>query len=79
MAELSRANERLREIERLRTEFYRNISHELATPMTPIVGYLRMLLDEELGAAQQAADQGAARDGRLRAAPARRRSTTSST
>jgi signal transduction histidine kinase len=36
-------------MERLRTEFYRNISHELATPLTPIVGYLRMLLDEELG------------------------------
>jgi signal transduction histidine kinase len=49
VAELSSTNERLREIERLRTEFYRNISHELATPMTPIVGYLRMLLDEELG------------------------------
>src|SRR5580693_5295242 len=49
VAELSSANERLREIERLRTAFYRNISHELATPMTPIVGYLRMLLDEELG------------------------------
>jgi len=49
IAELSSTNERLREIERLRTEFYRNISHELATPLTPIVGYLRMLLDEELG------------------------------
>jgi signal transduction histidine kinase len=50
VAELSGANERLREVERLRSEFYRNISHELATPLTPIVGYLRMLLDEELGA-----------------------------
>jgi signal transduction histidine kinase len=49
VAELSATNERLREIERLRTAFYRNISHELATPLTPIVGYLRMLLDEELG------------------------------
>ncbi len=49
LAELSAANEQLREVERLRIEFYRNISHELATPMTPIVGYLRMLLDEELG------------------------------
>ncbi len=49
VAELSATNARLREVERLRTEFYRNISHELATPMTPIVGYLRMLLDEELG------------------------------
>jgi signal transduction histidine kinase len=49
VAELSEANDRLREVERLRTEFYRNISHELATPMTPIVGYLRMMLDGELG------------------------------
>ena len=49
VAELSAANERLREIERVRAEFYRNISHELATPLTPIVGYLRMLVDEELG------------------------------
>jgi len=49
VAELSAANERLREMEKLRTEFYRNISHELATPLTPIVGYLRMLMDDELG------------------------------
>jgi signal transduction histidine kinase len=49
VAELSAANERLRDMDRLRTEFYRNISHELATPLTPIVGYLRMLIDEELG------------------------------
>jgi signal transduction histidine kinase len=49
VAELSAANERLRDMDRLRTEFYRNISHELATPLTPIVGYLRMLMDEELG------------------------------
>src|SRR3984957_8281361 len=48
--ELSAANERLRDMDRLRTEFYRNISHELATPLTPIVGYLRMMIDEELGA-----------------------------
>src|SRR5215471_507047 len=49
VAELSAANERLRDMDRLRTEFYRNISHELATPLTPIVGYLRMMSDEELG------------------------------
>jgi signal transduction histidine kinase len=49
VAELSAANERLRDMDRLRTEFYRNVSHELATPLTPIVGYLRMLIDEELG------------------------------
>jgi signal transduction histidine kinase len=49
VSELSSANERLRDMDRLRTEFYRNISHELATPLTPIVGYIRMLIDEELG------------------------------
>jgi len=49
VAELSAANDRLRDMDRLRVEFYRNVSHELATPLTPIVGYLRMLADEELG------------------------------
>jgi signal transduction histidine kinase len=56
VAELSSANERLRDMDRLRTEFYRNISHELATPLTPIVGYLRMLADGELGKALRAMD-----------------------
>ncbi len=50
VAELSDANARLRELDQARREFYRNISHELATPMTPIVGYVRMLSDGELGA-----------------------------
>src|SRR5262245_44580477 len=49
VAELSDANARLRELDQARREFYRNISHELATPMTPIVGYVRMLSDGELG------------------------------
>jgi signal transduction histidine kinase len=52
VAELSRANARLREVDAARSAFYRNITHELATPMTPIVGYARLLLDEELGALQ---------------------------
>lgn len=47
--ELSSANARLRDLDRARTAFYRNISHELATPMTPIVGYLKLLGDGELG------------------------------
>jgi signal transduction histidine kinase len=49
VAELSKANERLVELNRGRKEFYRNITHELATPMTPIVGYLKLLGDQELG------------------------------
>lgn len=49
VAELSQANGRLEETSRLRQEFLRNLSHEFATPMTPVVGYLRLLLNEELG------------------------------
>ncbi len=47
--ELSKANQRLVELDQARKEFYRNISHELSTPMTPIVGYTKLLLDQELG------------------------------
>ena len=47
--QLSAANARLMEMDQARKEFYRNVSHELATPMTPIVGYVRLLLDGELG------------------------------
>jgi len=47
--ELSAANARLEEMALLRQEFLRNLSHELATPMTPVVGYLRLLLADELG------------------------------
>jgi signal transduction histidine kinase len=50
VAELSEANRRLLELDQARKEFYRNISHELSTPMTPIVGYTKLLLDQELGA-----------------------------
>lgn len=49
VAELVGANERLRAVDKARKEFYRNVSHELATPLTPIVGYLSMLLNDELG------------------------------
>ena len=49
IVELSETNQRLEDIARLRREFLQNVSHELATPMTPVVGYLRLLLNEELG------------------------------
>jgi len=48
--ELQAANARLEEMARLRGQFLQNTSHELATPLTPVVGYLRLLLNEELGA-----------------------------
>lgn len=49
IAQLSSANRRLVELDQAKKEFYRNISHELATPMTPIVGYIKLLVDGELG------------------------------
>ncbi|MDP3279419.1 MAG: hybrid sensor histidine kinase/response regulator [Deltaproteobacteria bacterium] len=47
--ELVEVNHRLLQADRLRKEFYRNVTHELATPLTPIVGYLNLLRNEELG------------------------------
>jgi signal transduction histidine kinase len=47
--ELSEANARLEEMARLRREFLRNVTHELATPMTPVVGYLKLLHNQDLG------------------------------
>lgn len=49
VSELLEANARLEDVARLRREFLRNLSHELSTPMTPAVGYLKLLLSEELG------------------------------
>lgn len=49
VAALSEANQKLEELARLRREFLRNLSHELATPLTPALGYLRLLLQDELG------------------------------
>jgi signal transduction histidine kinase len=49
VGELSELNQRLEEMARLRREFLRNFTHEFATPMTPVVGYLRLLLNEEMG------------------------------
>lgn len=50
---LTRANERLREVDRLKMEVLRNVSHELSTPMTPLVGYVRLLTAGELGAVSE--------------------------
>lgn len=47
--ELSAANARLEEMARLRRDFLRNVTHELATPLTPIVGYLGLLERGDLG------------------------------
>lgn len=49
VTQLSEANAQLEELARLRREFLRNLTHELATPMTPVVGYAKLLLAGELG------------------------------
>ncbi|NCQ61203.1 MAG: hybrid sensor histidine kinase/response regulator [Myxococcales bacterium] len=49
VVELSDANRKLQEMASLRREFLRNTSHELATPLTPVVGYLKLLLAGEFG------------------------------
>ena len=42
------ANERLRELDRLKDGFVALVSHEVRTPLTSILGYLELLADEEL-------------------------------
>src|SRR5437660_3396954 len=47
--ELTAANTRLRAAARSKNEFMQNLSHELATPLTPIVGYLKILRSGKMG------------------------------
>ena len=49
MRELTAANRRLRAAARAKTEFMQNLSHELATPLTPITGYLKILQSGKMG------------------------------
>lgn len=46
---LTRVHEELKELDRLKGEFIQNISHELITPISPIVGYLDILMSQEIG------------------------------
>jgi signal transduction histidine kinase len=48
-AELTQALEKLSELSRLKADFIANISHELRTPMTHIVGYIDLLADDTFG------------------------------
>jgi len=47
--ELYQANERLRELDRLKSMFIASMSHELRTPLNSVIGYSSVLLDEWMG------------------------------
>jgi signal transduction histidine kinase len=49
IAELEEAGRQLRRLERLRSEYLQNVTHELLTPLTPLLGYLGLLRNESLG------------------------------
>jgi PAS domain-containing protein len=47
--ELQMANQRLRDMDRMKTQFINNAAHELGTPLTPITVQAHMLSTEKLG------------------------------
>jgi signal transduction histidine kinase len=47
--QLADQNEQLRELDKLKDEFVSMVSHELRTPLTSMVGYLEVLLTDEVG------------------------------
>lgn len=47
--ELSRVNEELIKINRMKSDFVSNVSHELRTPLTSIKGYASILMEGKLG------------------------------
>lgn len=46
---LSEANERLQELDKMKSNFLATISHELRTPLTSVIGYSEMLLEGMAG------------------------------
>ncbi len=47
--ELEKANKESNELDKLKIEFLQSISHELRSPLTPILGYLEMMKDGDIG------------------------------
>ncbi len=47
--ELSKANEELRSLDKMKNEFLSNISHELKTPLVSIIGYTKLIDGESVG------------------------------
>jgi signal transduction histidine kinase len=48
-AELEKAYQKLSELNKLKSNFISNISHELRTPMTHVKGYIDLLLNKDFG------------------------------
>ncbi len=63
---LEEANDRLEAARKAREEFYRNVSHEMMTPLVPLSGFMRLLSEERVGPLNRA--QRDAVDGAERAA-----------
>lgn len=53
IADLDRANARLRELDRLKAEFVANMTHEFKTPLVSILGYNEMIAEGRLGPVTQ--------------------------
>jgi PAS domain S-box-containing protein len=51
--DILRVNERLQEMDRLKSEFLATMSHELRTPLTAIIAYSELLRDERVGDAKR--------------------------
>jgi PAS domain S-box-containing protein len=48
-AELTSANEKLKEVDRLKSMFIASMSHELRTPLNSVIGYSSIIMNEWLG------------------------------